>query len=250
MLVNERPGHPASTPARSHPRCPVTPTIRGHTDDARSHPRCPVTPTMPGAPLVARSHPRCPARHSLPIRAGISSRPPADRLGLLDLGGQRADVGQGPLNPLRGKTGRGAPVLGQADVAPHGAFGRAKGPAPVNGRKLEAVTVAEPDADGGPEQPGEHVSVHERAQVAEHGFDLHGGIFRDQTPEELLVALTWLGHFHALAPDSAAPGAAAGAWCARAGSPDTRRLVCPGREPGHTRGGLAVPAVNRAGWTA
>src|SRR4029077_608355 len=48
----------------------------------------------------------------------------------------------------------------------------------------------------GPEQPGEHVAVHERAEVAEHRLHLDLRVPGEDRPEELLVVLAGLGHLH------------------------------------------------------
>src|SRR6266851_6865932 len=115
----------------------------------------------------------------------------------LDLWRQQPDLGQGPVHPVGGEVRRRAPVRGQARVPPHRAFGGAEGPRPVYGRQFLAGGVVEPDAHGRPEEPGEHVPTHERAEVAEHRLDLDRRVFGYQAQEELLVVLGRLRYLHA-----------------------------------------------------
>src|SRR5579859_5978758 len=93
------------------------------------------------------------------------------------------------------------------------ALGRAERARSVDALQFGTALVVEPHAHGGAEQPGEHVPVHERAEVAEHRLDLDRRVVRQHGPEEVLVRLTRLGYFHGLLPR--APGrrqAGTGAW--------------------------------------
>src|SRR6266516_6414560 len=126
-------------------------------------------------------------------------------LGLLDLRRQRADMGERPLHPLRSYVGRTAPGFGQAGVPAHRALGRPERTGAVDALQFGAPRVVEAYADGRPEQRGEHVAVHERAEVAEHRLDLHRRVVRKHSPEEVLVRFARLAYFHGPLPE-AQPG--------------------------------------------
>ena len=100
----------------------------------------------------------------------------------------------GLLHPLGGQV-RVHPRW-EAEVAPHRALGRAERPGPVDGGQRSGVGLGQPDAHRGPEQPGEHVAVHERAEVAEHGLNLDLRVPGEDRPEERLVVLAGLGYLH------------------------------------------------------
>src|SRR5437763_1153984 len=139
-----------------------------------------------------RSAPEYPRPGQLPGPAALSP----GRLGLLDLRRQLADMGERPLHPLRRHAGRAAPGLGQAGVPAHRALGRPEGASAVDALQFGTPRVVQPDAHGRPEQPGEHVAVHERAEVTEHRLDLDRRVVRKHGPEEVLVRLARLGNFH------------------------------------------------------
>jgi hypothetical protein len=89
-----------------------------------------------------------------------------------------------------------APDSGQADIAAHRALSGPERARSVDRGQFLSVRLAEPDAHGGPEQPGEHVAVHEGAEVAEHRLDLDFRVLGDKRPEELPVFLAGLGYLH------------------------------------------------------
>src|SRR5262249_26567199 len=116
-----------------------------------------------------------------------------------------------PLHPLRRRLRRCAPGAGQAGIPAHRAFRGPERARPVDALQFRTGGVVEPDAHGRPEQPREHVPVHERAEVAEHRLDLDRRVVGEHGLEEVLVRLARLRYFHGRFPLPGAGPVEAGA---------------------------------------
>src|SRR5215510_6863724 len=113
-----------------------------------------IWPDAPAAWLSRLMSPRSPvttsARSSAAVWGWAGLFP--GLFGLLDLGRQRADVGQRPLDPASRHVGRAAPGRRQRYVPGHRAFRWPERPGPVDRRQLGARGVIQPDTDGRAEQ--------------------------------------------------------------------------------------------------
>jgi membrane-associated phospholipid phosphatase len=156
------------------------------------------------------------ARCNRRARAGLRrlTRPGLSLLGFLLLRWQRCHVPVCPLDPACGDIRGGPPDPGQAQVTPHRPPGRPERAIAGHRRQFLPPGVIEPHAHVGPEQSGEHVPVHERAEVAEHRLDLDLRIVWKHRPEKLFVCVRRLWYLHTpsrtLPPDGTAARTAPG----------------------------------------
>ena len=90
---------------------------------------------------------------------------------------------------------RSGPSPMGAGGSPHRALGQPNGPAPSTADSTAASGSASRTPTG-PEQPGEHVAVHERAEVAEHRLHLDLRVPGRIDLKNALLVLARLGHPH------------------------------------------------------